>query len=353
MSDAAKTKPAGRLALASILTFAAVTLPMTALSVANAIYLPRYFASHLGVSLAAVGAAFAIVRLIDIPVDPILGLFMDRTRTGIGRYRVWLLIGAPILILAVYQLFMAPVGISRTYLVGWLLCMYLGTSTIGLAHTAWASTLAPAYHERSRLFGVLAMVGVVGAVVVLAIPAIAKLLHLGDPDGVRTMGWLVIGVLPLGVALVAWRIPEHVGVDLHTEHFAISDYLRLAKKPALIRLFLANVCLTLSPGWMSALYLFFFKDVLGFSIATASGLLGAYVLAGFGGAPATAWISSKFGKHRTLMITTSAYSIGLCSILIMPKGNLFAILPVMIWCGGMASGFNLLISVDDRRCHGR
>ena len=51
----------------------------------------------------------------------------------------------------------------------------------------------------------------------------------------------------------------------------------------MLRLILAQACLTLSPGWMSALYLFFFKDVLGFSIAVASGLLIVYVLAGVAG----------------------------------------------------------------------
>jgi glycoside/pentoside/hexuronide:cation symporter, GPH family len=336
---------AGRLGLPTIITFAAVTLPISALGVSLGIFLPRYFASHLGVSLAAVGGAFALVRLIDVPVDPVLGLMMDRTRTAIGRYRVWLLIGAPILMLAVYQLFMAPMGITRGYLIVWLLCLYLGTSIIGLSHTAWASTLAAAYHERSRLFGVITMVGVAAAVVVLGIPTLAKHFHLGDPDGVQAMGWLVLVLAPIGIGLVAWRIPEHVAADVHTsQRFAFSDYLGLIRKPAMIRLVLAQVCLTLSPGWMSALYLFFFKDVLGFTIATASALLGVYVLAGVAGAPITAWISSKIGKHRTLMLATSAYSIGLCAVIFIPKnGNILTAIPVMLWCGGMASGFNLLI----------
>ncbi|HEX4196188.1 MAG TPA: MFS transporter [Caulobacteraceae bacterium] len=336
---------AGRLPLPTILTFAAVTLPMSALGVSLAIFLPRYFASHLGVSLVVVGGAFGFVRLIDTPVDPVLGLLMDRTRSAIGRYRVWLLIGAPILMLAVYQLFMAPMGISRLYLVVWLLCLYLGTSIIGLAHTAWASTLATAYHERSRLFAVLTVVGIAASVLVLGIPSIAGHFKLGDPDGVRAMGWLVLCLAPLGVGLVAWRIPEHVAADVHTtEPFAFRDYWGLIRKPAMLRLVAAQACLTLSPGWMSALYLYFFKDVLGFSIGVASGLLGVYILAGVAGAPATTWLSSKIGKHRALMIATSAYSIGLCTVIVIPKtGNLLTAIPVMLWCGGMASGFNLLI----------
>ena len=59
------------------------------------VHLPRYFAGHLGLSLAVVGGAFALVRFVDIPLDPILGLIMDRTRTRFGRYRVWTLVAVP------------------------------------------------------------------------------------------------------------------------------------------------------------------------------------------------------------------------------------------------------------------
>ena len=129
MTDNASLARTRRLSLPTILTFSIVTM-----SGQRARHRPRHLSdpatspSHLGVQLAVVAAAFTLVRLIDIPVDPILGVFMDRTRTPIGRYRVWLLIGAPILMLAVYQLFMAKAGIGEAYLVAWLLVLYLGTS---------------------------------------------------------------------------------------------------------------------------------------------------------------------------------------------------------------------------------
>jgi GPH family glycoside/pentoside/hexuronide:cation symporter len=342
--DAPVAKAAGRLALPIVLTFSAVTLPVASLGLALAIYLPRYFASHLGVSLTVVGTAFAIVRLIDIPVDPILGHFMDRTRTAVGRYRLWLMIGAPVLMLAAYQLFMAPAGIGEAYLIAWLLVLYLGNSIVALAHTAWASTLATAYNERSRLFGVMAMVVVAGSVVVLAIPIAAKSRGISEASGVQAMGWLVIALIPLCIGLVAWRFREKFGAEARSHWFPAADYWALIRKPSMIRLWLAQLALTLGPGWMSALYLFFFKDVLGFSVSQSSGLLIVYILAAVAGAPSMAFISARLGKHRTLMIATGAYSLGLCSILVMPKNNLPAVLPVMLWCGFMASGFGMLIS---------
>nr|QQZ50418.1 MFS transporter [Phenylobacterium glaciei] len=101
--------------------------------------------------------------------------------------------------------------------------------------------------------------------------------------------------------------------------------------------------LTLGPGWMSALYIFFFTDSRGYTGTEASSLLLVYVLAGILGAPLTARLAQKFSKHRTLMVTTTAYSLGLCMVMVIPKGNVVAAIPVMFWCGFMAAGFDLMI----------
>ena len=88
------------LSLLTTYAFASPHIPIAALTLAIAVHMPRYFASTLGLSLALVGSAFALVRFVDIPLDPVLGLMMDRTKTRFGRYRIWTLIGAPILMVA-------------------------------------------------------------------------------------------------------------------------------------------------------------------------------------------------------------------------------------------------------------
>ena len=86
------------------LSFSTLAFPLGALAVAVSVYIPPFFASHLGVNLTSIGVAFFVVRMLDMGVDPVLGLVMDRTRTRWGRYRVWVLIGGPILMAAVYAL---------------------------------------------------------------------------------------------------------------------------------------------------------------------------------------------------------------------------------------------------------
>ena len=95
---------------------------------------------------------------------------------------------------------------------------------------------------------------------------------------------------------------------------------------------------------MGNLYIFFFTDARGFDTSQASILLSVYVLAGVLGAPLIGIIGARFSKHRTMIAATICYSLGLCTVTIVPKENIWATLPVMVWCGFMANGFDLMTS---------
>ena len=200
-----------RLSLPVVMAFSSTALPIAAIGLVMAVYLPRFFASQIGLSLAAVGGAFTIVRLIDMVLDPLLGMAMDRTHLRMGRYRPWLMLGAPIVMAATYMLFMARPGAGEPYLVGWLLVLYLGVSILTLSQAAWGASLATDYNDRSRVYGVIQAVGVVGAVLILLLP-----LALGKQgegaSGVHAMGWFCIIAIPVTLALCVLITPERVAL---------------------------------------------------------------------------------------------------------------------------------------------
>ena len=342
MTQVSTAPRASTLPLSTIFAFAATSLPIQAVVIAVAVYLPRHYASHLGISLAAVGSAFFIVRMIDIPVDGLLGWVMDKTRTRFGRYRVWTLVGAPFLMAAMYWLFMPGDGVGTGYLIFWLLIMYLGTSILSLSHAAWAATLAPAYNDRSRVFGIMTAVGVLGAAAVLAIPILAEARGLPDSRNVATMGWLILLLTPLAVGLVVWRTPERIAPEVAGHQFKLRDYVSLVSRPSMVRILAADLCLALGPGWMSALYLFFFTDSRGFTTGQASILLAVYILAGFAGAPLMGRLAMVISKHRAVMVATTGYSLILISQMFIPHGNMLVGFFPMFGAGFLAAGFNVL-----------
>lgn len=331
-----------RLPLTLALTFAATSLPLQALVLAVAVHLPAYFAASIGVSLAVVGAAMGTVRLIDVPVEVALGLAMDRTRTRLGRYRLWMMAGVPFLMLGLFMLLQADRGVGSGYLIAWLLVMYLGSSILMLSHQAWASTLAKSYDDRARLFGVVMAVGVVGAVSVLVIPIAMDAMGYAEAEGMRAMVWYLIGLAPLAVALVVWRTPETVMAEPPGQRFRWRDYGEIVVDPNMMRILLADLVISLGPGWMAALYIFYSRDYMGFTTAQANILLLVYILAGVVGAPVLAWLATRISKHRTIMLIAVAYSLLLISLAFLPKGNVLATLPTMFLTGALATGFNVI-----------
>ncbi len=345
-----------RLPLRTLAIFSLANMPVQTLGIVLFVYLPPYLAGHLGVPLGIIGAVWASVRIADLAVDPVLGYFMDRTETRYGRYRVWLAAGIPIFMLGTYMLFFAAPGIGGVYIFSWLFVLYIGNSLLTLSQQAWSATLATSYNERSRVFGMSTAVGIAAAVVTLFIPILVPLAGLTADQGVLVMGAAIVAMTPLSVGLAAWRTPERIS-KTDTQHFVWRDYWEIVSKPEVIRLFLAQVALTLGPGWMSAMYLFYFHDAQGYTQQQSTILLVVYILIGVAGAPLTARLTHRIGKHRTLMLTTLAFSFGLLSVLILPKANVLAAVPVMAWCGFMAAGFGLTINAmmadvgDEIRLH--
>ncbi|MBU1374750.1 MAG: MFS transporter [Alphaproteobacteria bacterium] len=331
-----------RLPLGLAMAFAATSLPLQALQIAGAVHLPAYFAASIGVELTVVGAAFATVRLIDVPIEPALGIAMDRTRSRFGRYRLWTILGTPALMLGLYMLLTARQGVGTAYLITWLLVMYLGASILMLAHQAWASTLAKTYDDRARLFGVMAAIGVTGAFSVLLIPIVMGRMGYPEAQGVRAMIWYLIALTPIAVAVVVWRTPERIAPEPAGQRFRLRDYLELITDPSMGRILLADLALSLGPGWMAALYLFYSRDRMGFSAGEANILLAVYIIAGVVGAPVLAWLATRISKHRTVMLCAACYSLLLVTLAFLPRGNVLASIPTLFFTGFMAAGFNVL-----------
>ena len=331
------------LSLPNLLAFSTPGLCIGALSIAMTVYLPRYYAGHYGLGLALVGAAFGGVRLTDTLFDSFVGVAMDKTRTRLGRFRPWMMLGAPAMMLAMFLLFNPPVAVSLSYLVVCLIVYYVANSLILLSHYAWASAVAVNSHDRSRVFGVMQMVATLGAIAILLLPIVLTKMGHGKPGyHMSAMGWFIFAIAPLGIALAAMTTRDPAPRGAPNPGFTLANYLKMAMRPDMRRIIMAEFCLNLGPGWMSALYLFFFHDARGFSFAEANVLLLIYICASVLGAAGMGWLATRLGKHRTLMTSSTIYSLGLVVMVFLPKGMFGLVAVFMFMQGFVASSFILL-----------
>jgi Na+/melibiose symporter-like transporter len=310
-----------RLSNRTLAMFALPCLGLAGIGLPLTVYLPSFYSSELGLDLSAVGVAFMVVRLLDIGLDPALGMLMDRTRTRFGRFKPWLAAGVPVLMAACALLFFAKPGVTSSYLVLGLALAYGGWSMCVLGQTSWGALLSPHYNERSRIYGWWQLFNIIGLLGLLLLVNGAAALSSDPAIRVHVMGIYILITLPIGTALALWAVPEPKAAA-DAARATLADWLRLFRSAAVRRLLTADLLLGLAYGMDGALFLFFFTKAKGFTLEFADFGLLLYFLGGLIGGPIWTAVSRKTNKHTALAFASVASIAGLIVLYVIPNGSI-------------------------------
>jgi Na+/melibiose symporter-like transporter len=329
---------------AVLAAFSGPCLPLAAFGVALPVTLPEFYATYVGLELGVVATVFMAVRLIDIVFDPFLGWGMDKTRTRFGRYRPWMALATPMLMLAALMMFvLVQPGAPAVYLFGWLLFLYLGFSIGTLGQLGWAAVLAPQYDQRSRVYGWWQVFNIIGVVLILVLPTVVVQTGIGTyADGVRIMGWGIIIALPVTIGLAMVAVPEPVTAG-DQPHGSLGAYLALLKTPVVRKLLIADLLLGVAPGITGSLLFFFFGQIRGYDHTEAGLFMLFYFVAGLCGAPFWAWLATRVGKDRGLAIASLVSAVLYVGATLVPGGN-FALTAVVMFIAGLPYAAGLFLT---------
>ncbi|HBI19380.1 MULTISPECIES: MFS transporter [unclassified Brevundimonas] len=329
---------------AVLAAFSGPCLPLAAFGVALPVTLPEFYATFVGLELGVVATVFMAVRLIDIVFDPFIGWGMDRTRTRFGRYRPWMALSTPMLMLAAYMMFVVvQPGAPPIYLFGWLLFLYLGFSIGTLGQLGWAAVLAPQYDQRSRVYGWWQVFNIIGVVLILVLPTVVVQTGIGTyADGVRIMGWAIVIALPVTIGLAMVAVPEPVTTG-GQPHGSLGAYLSLFKKPVVRKLLLSDLLLGVAPGITGSLLFFFFGQIKGYDHTQAGLFMLFYFVAGLCGAPFWAWYATRVGKDRGLAAASVVSAVLYVGATLVPGGN-FVLTAVVMFIAGLPYAAGLFLT---------
>ena len=311
-----------KLKRSALAMFIGPCLPLAAISLPFVVYLPPYYAGTLGLDLGTVGLIFFLVRLFDMPLDPVLGHLMDETRGRFGRYRPWVVAGGFVMMLTAFAVYMAEPGLSAAQAFIQLMLLYVGYSLTGVGQAGWGASLSNDYNERSRIFGWWQAANLFGMVVVLSLPPLVGYLT-GRADaaqGIHAMGWYVILLAPLTTLVMAAGVPERPAPADRPKP-KLADFAALARSDLVRKLMAIDLLIGIGPGITGAMFIFFFEHRLGFSPTEAGLLLLFYFVAGFAAVPFWAWLAVRIGKHRAGMVAALAYCVTQAGITMMPGGQ--------------------------------
>lgn len=325
-----------------VAAFAAPAAPLLALSLPTIIFLPPYFASYLGIPLAAVSAIFLGARVFDLLIDPMMGGIQDRTESAFGRRRLWLALSCPPLMLLIWWVFLGlgPGANEGVAALAMFLLYFVGAAMI-IAHLGWAAELIPTYHGRTHVLGMVQTASMIGQVLMLLIAGMAAQGEGGNnASAVHAMGWTLIFLLPATTLLALTIREERQPVQ---PHLSFKESVRvLVQNKSAQRVLIPDLLLGVAQGVSGGLFLFYFQMVLGFERESQT-LLAIYFLAGLVGVPIW-WVAArKFGKHRALQGAMIYTAVTTAMLGILPPENFWVVAPFMA-VAGLAQGGGVLLT---------
>ena len=159
-------------------------------------FLMIFYTDVFGISMSAVATLMLFSRFWDAINDPIIGTLTDKTHTRWGRFRPWLLFGAPITALVLILTFWAHPEWSQTAKIIYMAVTYcilvLGYTCVNLPYGTLCGAMTQDIDERAKLNtsrSVSAMMAI-GVINIVTVPLIS---WFGAGD--TKYGYLAVAVL--------------------------------------------------------------------------------------------------------------------------------------------------------------
>lgn len=270
-------------------------------------FLPVFYTDIFGISAAAAGTLFLVVRIFDALNDPIMGSIADRTKSRWGKFRPYLLFGSFPLGMLTVLMFTTPdfsepgklIWAYSTYFM--LLVLY---TIVMVPFNSLIGVMSPNPLERVSLSSYKFVAAYSAGIFVqaLLIPMVEKLGQGNEARGYQlAMGIIAImGVTSLLVAFFTTR--ERVLPDPEAKKTLKTDFADLFSNRPWVVLFAISIIFLIYIGVRSASVMYYFEYYIGrkdlASVFMVSGTLAVLL-----GVLPTKYLSVKLGKKRLFIIS--------------------------------------------------
>ncbi len=185
-------------------------------------FLMYYYNTVLGVSSSFIGVVFMAVRIFDAFNDPMMGVVVGKTKTKMGKFRPWLIVGTLTNAIVLYFLFAVPESMEGNQLLCYLSIVYLLWSVTYTVMDIPYWSMIPAITKPGKERESVSVVARSCAGLGYAIPTAVAMVFVGllgggdEREGFRlfTLGVAIIFVI--AIAITVLTVKEKVGTELKT-----------------------------------------------------------------------------------------------------------------------------------------
>jgi len=275
------------------LGYSIATLPVIA-------FIPAFYETEHGLSLAAIGLMIALTRVTDAFTDPLIGWISDRLRTPIGRRKPVILVGLPLMCLAVWMLFVPPDDVSLSYVFIWSALLYLGFTLVDLPFKALGAEISPYYDERASIAGWREGMGLIGMLLGFIAASYVALSNGGGlGDQLYIMAIIAVIATPLLFTLSLCLLREPPPAPERKKISALVKIRQVWGNGMFRVLLLISLVLVASEFGASALKALIFEHIFSrpdlFPVLLLSELIAMVI-----SIPFWLWLSRRYSKHQAI-----------------------------------------------------
>jgi Na+/melibiose symporter-like transporter len=324
----------------AVLIYGSLSLPLAMISYPLGIWVPRLYASDVGLSLALVGLVITAAALSDAFTDPVMGFLSDRWRTRWGRRKPWIFVGLPLFGVAVWMLLNPPGDATIVYLAFWFIALRMGSTLFGLPYAAWGVELSTEYHTRTRIQSArekYVLVGLIGGSAIPLLVEWSSAINV-DPGFIdQKFGWVqvlgtqlfeytgtfltacaaglgftdsspstvlssysfgILFLLPLTGFLVLAFVPEVPAMPVQNQVSIFKSLKLMARNGLFRRILIIEVLIAGGENFRNALSLFFMQDYIG--VRFAGEMYVVYFSVGLLAISFWDLLAKRLGKHQSL-----------------------------------------------------
>lgn len=265
-------------------------------------FLPSFYTDTYGLSAAAAGTMFLVVRLFDAVNDPLMGAIADNTNTKWGKFRPFLLwFAIPYGVCAVLMFTVPDFGETGKiiYAYATYILMMLVYTAIMIPYNAMVGVITPDSHERTTISSLKFVFAYAAGMTVQAfvIPLVARLGQGNDVMGYR-LTMMIFGTISIICFLIAfYTSKERVQPPINQQFNIKKDLLNLLKNRAWVILFLTSLFILIYVAIRSAVIVYYWQYLVGAKEGAGTFMVAGTLCVLLGVLP-TKWLSKKIGKKN-------------------------------------------------------
>lgn len=307
-------------------------------------FLLLYYTDVVGISAAAAGTIFLVVRVWDGVGDLIAGRLVDRTATRWGKFRPWLLFGSlPLLLLSVATFRVPDIspGLQLAYAYVTYAALAFVYSLVNIPYGSLAAAMTQVPNERAKLASARSM-GAAATILMLAFVVSPQIQNSDDLQRSLTLTTLTFVVVGFGLYLTTF-LTARENVERDVAVVGLKESLdTLRRNRPLIILCLSALTFLVGMFALQTIGIFYARDVLGsaslFIVITAA-QIGLMFLA----APFVPKLAKTFGKRRLYLIGGVVGIVGAVGVFFAPASVPAISIAFFVVIGGALAIINTLM----------